>query len=69
MSPRFKVAATLALRDAPISRGADTSPSAFGDDIMRKTLTALEYAIGSALLVGFIAFAMQGVAGVVQLVL
>lgn len=36
---------------------------------MRKTLTALELAIGSVLLVGFIAFAMQGVAGLMQLVL
>jgi hypothetical protein len=36
---------------------------------MRKTLTALELAIGSALLIGFIAFAMQGVTDVVRLVL
>ena len=69
MSPRFKAAATIALREAPISRRADTSPSAPRDDTMRKTLTALELAIGSVLLVGFIAFAMQGVAGLMQLVL
>jgi len=36
---------------------------------MRNTLTALEFAIGSVLLIGFIAFAMQGVAGMMQLVL
>jgi hypothetical protein len=36
---------------------------------MRTTLTALELTIGSALLLGFIAFAMQGVAGLMQLVL
>lgn len=48
---------------------ADTSPSALGDTIMRKTLTALEYAIASALLLGFVAFALQGVAGTVRLVL
>lgn len=37
--------------------------------MMRTTLTALEFTIGSSLLVGFIAFALQGMAGMVQLVL
>jgi len=36
---------------------------------MRTALTAIEVTIGSALLIGFVAFALQGVAGFVQLVL
>lgn len=36
---------------------------------MRTALTALEYTIGAALLLGLLAYSMEGVAAIIELVL
>jgi len=36
---------------------------------MRTALTALEYTIGAALLIGLIAYSMEGVAAMIELIL
>lgn len=57
------------LRCIPISRArTPPRPRNWGYD-MRNALTVLEYTIGSALLIGLIAYSMQGVAMIVGLIM